>query len=131
MAIESQRSAKGLIDSIKQDNLSAHIEVVDPEKLKQAINVSVYIDTMQNKHRSPLQFAAELGKKSDMSILINKGADIYVENNKGRTAYDYAYKANKSDAVNFLSERGYKNTTTPSSSIKSGALPKSFSFGRS
>lgn len=34
------------------------------------------------------------------------------------TAYDYAYKANKSDAVNFLIERGYKNTTTPSSSIK-------------
>lgn len=86
MAIESQRSAKGLIDSIKQDNLSTYIEAVDPEKLKQAINVSVYIDTMQNKHRSPLQFAAELGKKSDIGILINKGADIYVENNKGRNS---------------------------------------------
>ena len=121
MCKNSKNTAKEIIDKIKKhpiniQEISELLGSLGEQELKRSINVSLYVTNnlfSENQHRTPLQVAAELGNVEVMRLLIEKGAEVNVVNNKGRTALDYATKYGKKDAVSFLEDAN----SIPSSSI--------------
>jgi len=121
MCKNSKNTAKEIIDKIKKhpiniQEISELLGSLGEQELKRSINVSLYVTNnlfSENQHRTPLQVAAELGNVEVMKLLIEKGAEVNVVNNKGKTALDYATKYGKKDAVSFLEDAN----SIPSSSI--------------
>ena len=61
-----------------------------------------YIDAASPNESTPLMMAAMYGTASAVKLLLEAGADPMLRNAQGLTAFDFAQKANRSDAVHTI-----------------------------
>jgi ankyrin repeat protein len=80
----------------KQSEVKDHLRMLASYSLKEKLNCT-------DKHgRTALMLAAEKGHVEVVELLVDKGADLMVEDEKGETALDKAKKAKKGEVVEFL-----------------------------
>lgn len=61
-----------------------------------------YIDAASPNESTPLMMAAMYGTASAVKLLLEAGADPMLRNAQGLTAFDFAEKANRSDAAHII-----------------------------
>jgi uncharacterized protein len=72
--------------------------------MKLLLENHAYIDAESPNKSTPLMMAAMYGTTDAVKLLVDEGADISLKNEKGLTAFDFAKRAERTDAAAFLSK---------------------------
>ena len=86
------------------------------EIMKQLLENYAFIDAQSPNGTTPLMMAAMYGSTAAVKLLLNEGADPLMKNEQGMTAIDFARRANRSDAIELVSDA--IRSKTPSSDGK-------------
>ena len=77
------------------------------ERVKKCISYGADVNAKSNYNQTPLQYAARLGHKEIVELLLAHGADVnYVGENWDSTAAEHAMKSNHTEIVRMLISKG-------------------------
>ena len=83
--------------------LCAAVKTDQKEIVEYLLENGANMNKMSNE-KTPLMYAAKYGRLAIAKILVQRGVDKKVENSRGRTALDYAYRYKKPKLIVFLSK---------------------------
>jgi len=72
--------------------------------MKQLLDKDAFIDAQSPNGTTPLMMAAMYGSAAAVKLLLDEGADPLMKNQLGMTAVDFAQKANRTDAVQMITQ---------------------------
>ncbi|MBO9647268.1 MAG: ankyrin repeat domain-containing protein [Variovorax sp.] len=72
--------------------------------MKQLLDKDAFIDAQSPNGTTPLMMAAMYGSAAAVKLLLDEGADPLMKNQLGMTAADFAQRANRTDALQMISE---------------------------
>ncbi|MEB0138533.1 MULTISPECIES: ankyrin repeat domain-containing protein [unclassified Undibacterium] len=77
----------------------------NPETIAVLLEHAAYIDTESPNKTTPLMMAVRSGKNAAVELLIDEGADLYLKNDRGMTALDFALENERKDLILLLKNR--------------------------
>lgn len=79
--------------------------------MKQLLEKFAFIDAQSPNGTTPLMMAAMYGSSDAVKLLIDEGADPLMKNEQGMTAFDFAKRGNRPDAMTMIA--AYARTKAP------------------
>ncbi len=94
--------------------------------IQRLLEESAYIDAESPNGTTPLMMAARSGQRNALVVLVEEGADLLLQNERGMTAADFARAKGFADLASLLDERASVSGKATSASSESPAAMQPF-----